>query len=183
MIVLLPVFLLTSCIIKISEPRGTVFFAQKRIGKNEKPFTMYKFRTMKMNAENDLQSLLDQNEMDGAMFKIKKDPRVTKFGSFLRKTSIDELPQLINVLKGEMTLVGPRPPLPREVATYTSYEKLRLNAIPGCTGLWQVSGRNDLSFEEMVDLDLTYINQSCLLLDFKIMLKTVLILLVSRNGY
>ena len=115
---------------------------------------MYKFRSMVIDAEDKLNDLLQLNEASGAMFKMKEDPRVTKIGRFIRKTSIDELPQLINVLKGEMSLVGPRPPLPREVKEYTPYDMQRLMVTPGCTGLWQVSGRNDIGFEEMVCLDI-----------------------------
>lgn len=144
---------------------------------------MYKFRSMVSNAEELLEGLLKRNEISGAMFKMKKDPRITKVGKFIRKTSIDELPQLWNVIRGDMSLVGPRPPLPREVNEYTSYDKLRLKATPGCTGLWQISGRNELSFSEMVELDLRYINERSMLFDLKIILKTVKVLLGSKDAY
>jgi lipopolysaccharide/colanic/teichoic acid biosynthesis glycosyltransferase len=138
---------------------------------------------MVSNAEDKLQDLLKSNEVSGAMFKMKDDPRITKVGKFIRKTSIDELPQLLNVLNGDMSLVGPRPPLPREVAEYTNYDKQRLLVTPGCTGLWQVSGRNSIGFEEMVELDLQYINNRNLLVDTKIILKTVLVLFGSKDAY
>lgn len=138
---------------------------------------------MVANAEEMLDSLLSQNEIKGAMFKMKEDPRITKVGRFIRKTSIDELPQLWNVIRGDMSLVGPRPALPREVNEYTSYDKLRLKVLPGCTGLWQVSGRNELSFKEMVELDLKYIEERGFLLDLKLMLLTVRVMFGSKNAY
>lgn len=144
---------------------------------------MYKFRSMVSNAEELLGGLLHQNEISGAMFKMKEDPRITRIGRFIRKTSIDELPQLFNVLKGDMSLVGPRPPLPREVEEYTDYDKLRLTVTPGCTGLWQVSGRNELSFAEMVQLDLTYIEQRSPLLDTKILIKTLKVMVGSKDAF
>jgi lipopolysaccharide/colanic/teichoic acid biosynthesis glycosyltransferase len=135
------------------------------------------------NAEEKLQELLKHNEVSGAMFKMKDDPRITKIGKFIRKTSIDELPQLFNVLKGDMSLVGPRPPLPREVAEYSEYDKQRLLVTPGCTGLWQVSARNSVGFEEMVELDLQYIRERSFLFDIKIILKTVLVLFGSKDAF
>lgn len=144
---------------------------------------MYKFRSMVSNAEELLESLLTENEIEGHMFKIKEDPRITKVGRFIRKTSIDELPQLWNVLKGEMSLVGPRPPLVREVEEYSSYHKQRLQVTPGCTGLWQVSGRNNVGFEEMVALDLEYISKRSIITDLKIILKTCKVLLGSRDAF
>jgi lipopolysaccharide/colanic/teichoic acid biosynthesis glycosyltransferase len=144
---------------------------------------MYKFRSMVSNAEEKLKDLLAQNEIEGAMFKMKNDPRITKIGKFIRKTSIDELPQLINVLRGEMSLVGPRPPLVREVAEYTDYDKLRLTVKPGCTGLWQVSGRNELSFKEMVELDLKYIQNRSVLFDLRIIFKTFKVLLGAKDAF
>ncbi|WP_308638432.1 sugar transferase [Paenibacillus silvisoli] len=183
LICLTPLFIIVAILIKIEDPRGPVFFHQIRIGKNEKPFRMYKFRSMVSNAEELLEELLMQNEIQGAMFKMKKDPRITRIGKFIRKTSIDELPQLWNVIKGDMSIVGPRPPLPREVAEYTSHDKLRLKVMPGCTGLWQISGRNGLSFGEMVELDLIYIEQRCMAVDFKIMLKTVKVLLGTKDAF
>lgn len=182
-IVLIPLFILLAILIKIEDPKGTVFFYQTRIGKGEKPFRMYKFRSMISNAEEKLKELLDKNEIQGAMFKMKDDPRVTKVGKFIRKTSLDELPQLVNVLKGDMSLVGPRPPLPREVAEYSDHDKLRLTVTPGCTGLWQVSGRNDLNFKEMVELDLKYIENRSIKNDILILMKTVKVLFGSKNAY
>jgi lipopolysaccharide/colanic/teichoic acid biosynthesis glycosyltransferase len=176
-------FIILGILIKIEDPGGTIFFSQKRIGLNGKEFRMYKFRSMVSNAEEKLQELLKHNEISGAMFKMKDDPRITKIGKFIRKTSIDELPQLFNVLKGEMSLVGPRPPLPREVAVYSKNDKQRLMVTPGCTGLWQVSGRNSIGFDEMVKLDLKYIRERSFLLDIKIILKTVLVLFGSKDAF
>ncbi|MFB5166675.1 sugar transferase [Parageobacillus toebii] len=176
-------FLIVALLIKLEDPKGPVFFKQVRVGKDGKEFYMYKFRSMVTNAEELLDSLLHLNEATGAMFKMKNDPRVTKVGRFIRKTSIDELPQLWNVLKGEMSLVGPRPPLPREVAQYTEYDKQRLLVTPGCTGLWQVSGRSNVGFEEMVELDLKYIRERSILFDLKIIFKTILLLFGSKDAY
>ena len=183
LLVLTPLFIILSILIKLEDPKGSVFFYQTRIGKNEKPFRMYKFRSMVSNAEELLEELLDQNEVSGAMFKMKEDPRITRIGKFIRKTSIDELPQLWNVVRGEMSLVGPRPPLPREVDDYSNYDKLRLKVTPGCTGLWQVSGRNSLSFQEMLALDLEYIERRSLWLDLKVLLKTVKVILLPNSAY
>ncbi|MFT8823639.1 sugar transferase, partial [Liquorilactobacillus satsumensis] len=141
------------------------------------------FRSMCVDAEEKLKELQKYNEVDGAMFKIKQDPRVTRIGRFIRRYSIDELPQLFNVLAGDMSLVGPRPPLPREVKEYTEYDKQRLYVIPGCTGLWQVSGRNDVGFHEMVELDLKYIRKSGFLYDLGIMLKTIKIMVFPNGAY
>ncbi|MBS4206714.1 sugar transferase [Bacillus sp. FJAT-50079] len=182
-ILLFWLFLLVAYLIKREDPRGPIFFKQVRIGKDGKEFYMYKFRSMVSNAEDLLDSLLQHNEVSGAMFKMKDDPRITKIGKFIRKTSIDELPQLWNVLKGEMSLVGPRPPLPREVMEYTNYDKQRLLVTPGCTGLWQVSGRNSVGFEEMVEMDLEYIRNRNMIFDVKIILQTVLVLFGSKNAY
>jgi exopolysaccharide biosynthesis polyprenyl glycosylphosphotransferase len=182
-ILLLPVFIIVAICIKLEDPKGPVFFKQIRIGKDGKNFYMYKFRSMVVDAEERLNDLLKYNEVSGAMFKIKEDPRTTKIGKFIRKTSIDELPQLWNVLKGEMSLVGPRPPLPREVAQYTEYDKQRLLVTPGCTGLWQVSGRNDLGFHEMVELDLQYIRERSLLYDLKIIIKTIKVMVKPNGAY
>ncbi|QHN50634.1 sugar transferase [Geobacillus stearothermophilus] len=176
-------FLIVALLIKLEDPKGPVFFKQVRVGKDGKEFYMYKFRSMVTNAEELLESLLHLNEVSGAMFKMKDDPRVTKIGKFIRKTSIDELPQLWNVLKGDMSLVGPRPPLPREVAQYTEYDKQRLLVTPGCTGLWQISGRSNVGFKEMVELDLQYIRNRSILFDLKIILKTVLVLFGSKDAF
>lgn len=182
LVLLSPLFLLVALLIKLESPKGSVFFYQTRVGRDEQPFRMFKFRSMVSNAEEILESLLSQNEIEGAMFKMKEDPRITKVGKFIRKTSIDELPQLWNVIRGDMSLVGPRPALPREVNEYTSYDKLRLKVQPGCTGLWQVSGRNELSFKQMVELDLRYIEERGFLLDMKLMLLTVKVMFGSKNA-
>ncbi|WP_425324795.1 sugar transferase [Listeria grandensis] len=172
LIISAPVLLFIMLIIKLSDIKAPVFFKQSRIGKDQKPFYMYKFRSMVVDAEKQKADLLAQNEVAGCMFKMKEDPRITKIGKILRKTSLDEFPQLLNVLQGHMSVVGPRPPLPDEVADYTSYDKLRLLVKPGCTGLWQVSGRNNLSFKEMVELDLRYIKNRSLRFNFVILMKT-----------
>ncbi|MFT8312364.1 MAG: sugar transferase, partial [Sporolactobacillus sp.] len=172
-ILLSPVFLVIALLIKLEDPKGNIIFKQKRVGKDGEFFYIYKFRSMVSNAEELLDQLLDKNETTGAMFKIKNDPRVTRIGHFIRKTSIDELPQLFNVLKGNMSLVGPRPPLPREVEKYSNYDKQRLFVTPGCTGLWQVSGRSNVGFKNMVELDLKYIRKRNIIFDSKIILKTV----------
>ncbi|MBJ7958956.1 multidrug MFS transporter [Bacillus cereus] len=182
LILLSPIFLIVALLIKLADPKGPVFFKQIRIGKNEKEFGMYKFRSMVSDAEDRLKDLLQHNEVSGAMFKMKDDPRVTKIGKFIRKTSIDELPQLLNVLKGDMSLVGPRPPLLREVKEYTSYDKQRLLVIPGCTGLWQVTGRNSVGFKEMVELDLEYIQKRGVIYDLKIIFKTIQVMINSNDA-
>ncbi|MBC1399886.1 sugar transferase [Listeria fleischmannii] len=183
LIILSPLLLIVCIAIKLEDPKGPILFKQVRVGKDERQFEIYKFRTMRADAEEMLEELLKYNEIEGAMFKMKDDPRITKIGKFLRKTSIDELPQLWNVVKGDMALVGPRPPLPREVAEYSAHDKKRLTVTPGCTGLWQVSGRNDLDFHQMVELDLQYIREASLLFDFKIMVKTVGAMLAPKNAY
>lgn len=183
LVLLSPVFVLIGLLIKLEDPKGSVFFYQTRVGKDGKPFRMYKFRSMVSNAEERLKELLEQNEVQGAMFKMKNDPRITRVGRFIRKTSIDELPQLVNVLQGSMSLVGPRPPLPREVAEYTPYDRQRLDVTPGCTGLWQVSGRSSLTFEQMVELDLRYVRERSLGMDMRILLRTVRVLLGSKDAF
>ena len=182
LILLSPLFLILIVLIK-REDGGPAFYSQERIGKNEKPFKMWKFRSMIVNADKMVEQLEEQNEIDGAMFKIKDDPRVTKIGHVIRKYSLDELPQLWNVLKGDMSLVGPRPPLPSEVAEYTDYDKQRLLVIPGCTGLWQVTERNEADFDEMVWLDIVYINHSGLWEDLKLIIKTVLVMIHPNGAY
>lgn len=176
-------FFVVAILIKLEDPKGPIFFKQVRVGKDGKEFYMYKFRSMVANAEELLDSLLHLNETTGAMFKIKEDPRITKVGKFIRRTSIDELPQLWNVLKGEMSLVGPRPPLPREVEQYTEYDKQRLLVTPGCTGLWQVSGRSNIGFEGMVELDLQYIRSRSIFFDLKIICRTVLVMFSSKDAF
>ncbi|WP_430124148.1 sugar transferase [Paenibacillus chibensis] len=183
LILLSPLLLLIALLIKVEDPKGAVIFAQTRVGKNGKTFKMYKFRSMVSGAEAMLGKLMEQNEISGAMFKMKNDPRITRVGRFIRKTSLDELPQLMNVLKGNMSLVGPRPPLPREVADYTSYDMMRLLVVPGCTGLWQISGRNHVGFREMVELDLEYIANQSFKKDIVIMCKTVKVLFGADNAY
>lgn len=183
LIILSPLFLIVAIAIKIEDPKGPVFYSQIRLGKKQSPFKIYKFRSMIVDADKHLKDLLDENEVDGVMFKMKEDPRVTKIGQFIRKYSIDELPQLVNVLMGNMSLVGPRPPLPREVRQYTDYDKQRLSVKPGCTGLWQVSGRNDVGFHEMVELDLKYINTRNIFVDLYVLVKTVFIFIKPNSAY
>ena len=174
LVVLSPVMLITAIAIMIDDPSAGPIFSQIRIGRNGKPFKFYKFRSMCANAEAKLDDLLDQNEMDGPVFKIKEDPRITHVGKFIRKTSIDELPQFYNVLKGDMSLVGTRPPTVDEFRQYESHQKRRLSAKPGITGLWQVSGRNEIKdFEDVVKLDVQYIDNWSIGLDIKIILKTI----------
>nr|WP_257129513.1 sugar transferase [Priestia megaterium] len=183
LLILLPIFLVVGIFIKIEDPKGPIFFKQVRVGKDGSEFYMYKFRSMVTDAEQKLAELLTLNQVSGPMFKMKNDPRVTKIGRFIRKTSIDELPQLWNVLRGEMSLVGPRPPLLREVNEYTDYQMQRLLVTPGCTGIWQASARSSVGFEEMVEMDLYYIRNRNLFLDFKIILKTVTVFLGSKNAF
>lgn len=183
LILLLPVFTVVAFLIKKEEPKGSIFFSQTRVGKDGRLFVMYKFRSMCLEAEKQLPNLLEFNEIEGAMFKMKNDPRVTTIGKLIRRTSIDELPQLVNVLKGEMSLVGPRPPLPREVEKYTTYDKQRLCVKPGCTGLWQISGRNNIGFKEMVELDLRYINTQSIWNDTKIIFRTARIMFGTIGAY
>lgn len=183
LVVLSLLLVLVALLIKIEDPKGPIFFSQKRVGKNGKEFKMYKFRSMVTDAEEKLVELLEYNEIDGAMFKMKDDPRVTRVGKFIRKTSIDELPQLFNVLKGDMSLVGPRPPLPREVAEYSNYHMQRLLVTPGCTGVWQASARNSVGFEEMVELDLYYIRNRSFWFDLRIIFKTITVLFGSKNAF
>lgn len=182
-VLLSPLFLIVAVVIKVEDPKGPIFFKQTRVGRNEKEFTMYKFRSMITDAEEKLAQILHKNEVSGAMFKMKDDPRITKIGNFIRKTSIDELPQLMNVIKGEMSLVGPRPPLPREVKEYSKYHKQRLLVTPGCTGLWQATVRNGVGFEEMVELDLAYIKNRSFFYDIKIIFLTVGLIFRNNNAH
>lgn len=183
LIILSPLFLLIAIAIKVEDPKGAVFYSQTRLGRGEVPFKMYKFRSMVSNADELLEKLLKDNEIDGAMLKMQDDPRVTKIGRFIRKYSIDELPQLLNVLQGSMSLVGPRPPLPREVEEYSDYDKQRLAVKPGCTGLWQATVRNSVGFDEMVKLDLTYISKRSVAFDVYILFKTVVIMFKPNGAY
>ena len=182
LIVLFPLLLLTAILIKL-ENSGPVIFVQKRCGKDGKIFNMYKFRSMSEDAEEKFKEIQHLNQIEGLIFKIKNDPRITKVGNFIRKTSIDELPQLVNILKGQMSIVGPRPPLPSEVERYDLWQYQRLSVKPGLTCLWQISGRSNLGFEDMVMLDLKYITERNLLYDFKIILKTIPVVLKSDGAY
>ncbi|HEU0001635.1 MAG TPA: sugar transferase [Ktedonobacteraceae bacterium] len=177
-----PFWLCIALAIKLTSP-GVVVYRQTRIGREGRPFRVYKFRTMYKDAEQGLDGLLERNEAQGPLFKIKDDPRITAVGKFLRRTSFDEFPQLLNVIKGEMSLVGPRPPLPQEVAQYEDWQKERLAIKPGLTGLWQVRGRSDISFDEGVLMDLYYIENWSLRLYFMILLRTIPAVLFSRGAY
>ncbi|MFY0741951.1 sugar transferase [Solibacillus silvestris] len=180
---LIPIFFIVAFFIKIEDRKGPVIFKQLRVGENGKIFEIYKFRSMITNAEGFKLLLAHQNEASGPVFKMKQDPRVTKVGRFLRKTSLDELPQLLNVLRGEMSLVGPRPPLLEEVEQYTSYERQRLSVTPGLTCYWQVSGRSNIGFEQWVEMDLKYINERNLFVDSILILKTIFVLFGSKDAY
>ena len=181
LVILLPVFLVTAAAVK--SDGGNVIYKQKRVGKNNKLFDMYKFRSMCIGAENMRAELMKYNEMDGPVFKIKNDPRITKVGKFIRKYSIDELPQLVNILKGDMSIVGPRPPLPDEVAQYTDYHRQRLMVTPGLTCFWQAYGRSDLSFEDWVDMDMKYIKRRSISLDISLIIRTVYAVIFKRGAY
>ena len=173
LLVLWPLMLIVAVVIVIDSPGASPIFSQTRVGRDGKPFTFYKFRSMKPNAEQELDQLLQYNEMEGPTFKIKDDPRITRVGRFIRKTSIDELPQLWNVLRGDMSIVGPRPGLPREVEQYDDYARQRLLITPGLTCFWQIQpNRNQLTFDEWVELDVQYINQRSFLTDWKIIFAT-----------
>lgn len=180
-ILLSPVFIIVGTIIKL-DSKGPVIFSQKRVGKDGKEFKMYKFRSMVVNAEELKKKLMHQNEMSGPMFKMKDDPRITKIGKFIRKTSIDELPQLINVLKGEMSLVGPRPSLPKEVAQFEPWMMRRLDVKPGLTCYWQVSGRNNIDFDDWMKLDIKYVQDRSIKLDIKLIFKTFFVLFGDKNA-
>ncbi len=177
-----PLILLAAALIKLESP-GPALFRQTRIGRNGKPFTLYKFRSMRPEAEEELSEVHDLNEAEGVFFKIRKDPRCTHVGKVLRRFSLDELPQIYNILRGEMSLVGPRPALPKEVERYKEWHRQRLGVLPGLTGLWQVMGRSELTFDEMVMLDLFYNENWSLWLDLKIMLMTIPTVLSGRGAY
>lgn len=181
-LVLSPLFIIIAIIIKTTS-KGPVFFSQKRVGKSGKEFNMYKFRSMVVNAEELKEKLVAQNEMSGPMFKMKDDPRVTKVGKFIRKTSIDELPQLWNVLKGEMSLVGPRPSLSKEVDQFEEWMYRRLEVKPGLTCYWQVSGRNNIDFEDWMKLDIRYVDERNTWIDIKLILKTIFVLFGDKNAH
>jgi lipopolysaccharide/colanic/teichoic acid biosynthesis glycosyltransferase len=177
-----PIMLVAAIAVKLDTP-GPVIFYQKRLGKWGKPFDCYKFRSMYVDAEARKAELSTLNEADQVIFKMKRDPRITRVGYVLRKLSIDELPQLVNVLKGDMSLVGPRPPVPVEVAQYSYMHLQRLDAIPGITGLQQVSGRSDLTFRRWIELDLQYINEQSLLSDIRILLSTIPAVISGKGAY
>lgn len=181
MVLLSPVFLITMIAIKM-DSKGPIFFSQKRVGIKGKIFKLYKFRSMVVNAEDQISKLQDKNEMTGPMFKIKDDPRITKVGKIIRKTSIDELPQLLNVLKGEMSLVGPRPNLENEVLKFSPYQKQKLLVKPGLTCYWQIMGRSSIGFNEWMELDIKYIKDRNTWLDIKLILKTVRVLFGDENA-
>jgi exopolysaccharide biosynthesis polyprenyl glycosylphosphotransferase len=180
-VLLLPVFIIAMIGIKISS-KGPIFFSQVRCGLNGRKFTLYKFRSMFVGADMRKKELERQNEMNGPVFKMKRDPRITPFGRFIRKLSIDELPQLFNVLKGDMSLVGPRPPLPAEVSMYQSWQRRRLSMKPGLTCIWQVSGRSRIDFDRWMEMDLEYIDQFSLWLDFKILFRTFFVVLTGYGA-
>jgi len=182
LLLLLPIFVLIALLIRLDSP-GPVLFIQRRVGKNGREFSVFKFRSMYMDAEQRLEILLGANERTGPVFKMRQDPRTTRVGRFLRKLSLDELPQLLNILRGEMSLVGPRPALPREVALYSPEHRLRLSVTPGLTGLWQVSGRANLSFEQSMDLDLEYIRRQSFALNLVLIARTVPAVLTGYGAY
>jgi exopolysaccharide biosynthesis polyprenyl glycosylphosphotransferase len=183
LLVCAPVLLLLIVLVRISS-RGPAFFVQERCGLSGRRFRFIKFRTMVVDAEQRKAELAHLNEMSGPVFKIRRDPRITRIGAVLRKTSLDELPQLWNVLRGDMSLVGPRPPTADEVAHYTTRQAQRLGVMPGLTGLWQVSGRNLLpNFDTWIELDLEYARRWSLLLDLRILLKTVVVVILARGAH
>ena len=178
---LFPLLIVTAIVIKLSS-KGSIFFTQERVGINEKRFKMYKFRSLVTNAEKLKEELMTENEMSGPMFKIRKDPRITKVGRVIRKTSIDELPQLFNVFKGDMSLVGPRPNLPKEVEKFNPYHKQKLLVKPGLTCYWQVMGRSSIGFEEWMELDIKYICERNTWIDIKLIIKTFFVLFGDKNA-
>jgi len=183
LILLSPVFLITAILIYITDP-GPIFYVAHRVGLNGAYFGFIKFRSMYVNADKMKDQLLEQNESgDGVIFKMKNDPRVTRIGRFIRRFSIDELPQLINVLKGDMSLVGPRPPLPREVMEYTLEDRKRLHVKPGITCLWQIKGRSDIPFHQQVQLDMEYIRSQGIKNDLLILLKTIPAVISGKGAY
>lgn len=181
-IILSPIMIITAIAIMIESP-GNPIFVQDRVGRNGKIFKMYKFRSMCIDAEERLKKLKEKNEVDGPVFKMKNDPRITKVGRFIRKYSIDELMQLFNVFKGDMSVIGPRPALPKEVAEYDDLAKLRLKVKPGLSCYWQVMGRSNLSFSEWMELDIKYINEMSFWTDIKIVLLTILAIFKGDGAY
>jgi lipopolysaccharide/colanic/teichoic acid biosynthesis glycosyltransferase len=182
LLLLLPVLALITLLIRLDSP-GPTLFVQRRVGLDGREFSVFKFRSMYTDAEKRLDALLGTNERSGPVFKMRRDPRVTRAGRFLRRSSLDELPQILNVLRGEMSLVGPRPALPREVALYTPEQEGRLSVLPGLTGLWQVSGRAKLSFEESVALDLDYIARQSVWLNLALIVRTIPAVLTGHGAY
>lgn len=182
LILLSPLFLAVALIIKITSP-GEVLYRQKRIGLNGRSFTLYKFRSMYKGSHERLSELMERNEIKGPVFKIKNDPRVTAFGKFLRKTSMDELPQFFNVFMGQMSIVGPRPPIAEEVAKYEPWQRRKLSMRPGITCLWQIGGRSGIGFDEWMNLDLEYISHWSLWLDLKILMKTIPVVVFGIGAY
>ncbi len=183
LVVLLPLMALIALLIYIDDPKGSPIFTQVRCGRDGKQFRFYKFRTMCVDAEAKLNELLEKNEMDGSAFKIKDDPRITRIGHFLRRTSLDELPQLWNILKGEMSIVGPRPALPRELALYNDYQRQRMYVTPGLTCYWQIQpNRNDISFDDWMALDIKYIQERSFWVDWKIIFKTVTVIFKCQGA-
>ena len=181
LVLLSPILLIIMFLIKL-ESKGPVIFSQERVGRYGNKFKMYKFRSMVVNAEELKAKLAAQNEMSGPMFKIKDDPRVTKVGKFIRKTSLDEIPQLVNVLKGDMSLVGPRPSLPKEVEQFEPWMHKRHEVKPGLTCYWQVSGRNNIDFEDWMKLDIKYVEERSFWGDIKLIFKTVFVLFGDKNA-
>ena len=182
LVVLSPVMLVTALAIVIDDPKAGPIFTQTRIGRNGKPFRLYKFRSMYPDAEERLEELLAQNEMNGPVFKMKEDPRITRVGRVIRKIGLDELPQLWNVLRGDMSIVGPRPALPREVEQYGAYERQRLYVTPGLSCYWQIAPhRNALSFEEWMDLDIRYVQERSFAVDWMIIWKTIVVCLKGEG--
>jgi exopolysaccharide biosynthesis polyprenyl glycosylphosphotransferase len=181
-VLLSPVMLLIAIAIKLTS-RGPVLLPQQRVGQDGEPFTLYKFRSMRNGAHERLTEIADLNEISGPAFKMRRDPRITRVGRVIRKLSLDELPQLVNVLRGEMSLVGPRPPLPEEVSRYTPYQRQRLLARPGITCIWQVSGRSELNFETWVEMDLRYIDSWTLRTDLVLILKTIPAVISGRGAF
>lgn len=183
LLVLLPFFVLLAVVIKL-ESRGPILFKQRRIGKYGKSFWMWKFRSMHVDAEQQRLAMERQNEMqNGVIFKIKRDPRITRVGRFIRRASIDELPQLFNVLMGDMSLVGPRPPLPSEVDCYSPHDRGRLDVLPGITCFWQISGRSDIPFPKQVKMDIDYIEKQSFFLDMMILIKTLPAVITGKGAY
>lgn len=184
MVVLLPIFLAVALAIKLEDPKGPIFYSHQRLGKNGDLIPVYKFRSMYQNADKMIESFNEEQKKEyQENFKLKNDPRVTKIGKILRKTSLDEIPQLVNVIKGEMSIVGPRPIVTQELDKYAGYEDLLLSVKPGLTGMWQAFGRSDISYEERVQMDVEYVNNKSLIVDFKIIIYTVLSVIKGTGAY